>query len=783
MWSYSIPPRIIGPAASAPPAMVDSCEDGASAPRGAVAGSCDAQTISLCEVSGRAHRLLVIAPLCAGLAAGALGVVSHSVGALSWLEQRSVNARFALRGSVHPSSHVTIVGLDTESYRHLPLPPLPRTLDAELIENLTHAGARAIAFDFALERPSADVHADEDLVRALARAKRAVVSVTAIESGGRTAPLAGRVPFADVGSPPGVTVRPGVTLLELDSDGAVRRFPSGLGGVDSFALAAAQSYDPAVGGSVPAGALIDYPGPPGTVPALSFLEVLADRFDTSAVRGKVVVVGPTAPVLQDIHQTPVGAAMAGAEIQADAIATALDGFPLREVSALTTALVLLGLGLIVPLLAIVPRLAWRRRTGRGAGALAYLAPDTIAVLGIGAIAAIGWSAAAQIAFDDGAVLDYADGLLAIALATAAVWVLAEALDRRERRRLRRLFAASSPEVVAQVLQAPNDGAGVLTARSVIAGYRIEQEIGRGGMGVVYRASQLHLERPVALKLIRPEFAESATYRARFERESRAAAAVSHPNVIPVIDAGEDAGLLYLAMQFIDGIDLASVLKGSGCLDSRDAALLVHQIAGALDAAHARHLVHRDVKPANIVLRADDLSQALLTDFGLAKNVAATDQLTQLEGWAGTIDYLAPEQFGAGRVGHRTDIYALTAVLYHCLTGSVPFPREETLAKIAAHTNAPRPSATEIRPELPAEIDLVIACGMAISPSDRYPSAGALAANAGAVLGVPARSPAPFGPPYPDEDPTARMAPISGDAATVVPDLPDLRRDTGFHGPE
>lgn len=754
--------------------MVDSCEDSASALRGTAAGSCDAQTVSLCEVSGRAHRLLVVALLCAGLVAGALGIVSRSVGALSWLEQRSVNARFALRGSVHPSARVVIVGLDTESYRHLPLPPLPRTLDAELIENLNRAGARVIAFDFALERPSTDARADEDVVRALARAKRAVVSVTAIEPGGRTAPLAGRVPFATVG------VRPGVTLLELDSDGAVRRFPSGLGGVDSFALAAAQSYDPAVGGSVPAGALIDYPGPPGTVPALSFLEVLADRFNASAVRGKVVVVGPTAPVLQDIHQTPVGAAMAGAEIQADAIATALDGFPLREVSALTTALVLLGLGLIVPLLAIVPRLAWRRRTERGAGALANLAPDTIAVLGIGAIAAIGWSAAAQIAFDDGAVLDYADGLLAIAIATAAVWVLAEVLNRRERRRLRRLFAASSPEVVAQVLHAPNDGAGILTARSVIAGYRIEQEIGRGGMGVVYRASQLHLERPVALKLIRPELAESATYRARFERESRAAAAVSHPNVIPVVDAGEDAGLLYLAMQFIDGIDLASVLKGSGCLDSRDAALLVHQIAGALDAAHAQRLVHRDVKPANIVLRADDLSQALLTDFGLAKNVAATDQLTQLEGWAGTIDYLAPEQFGAGRVDHRTDIYALTAVLYHCLTGSVPFPREETLAKIAAHTNAPRPSATEIQPELPAEIDLVIVRGMAISPSDRYPSAGALAADAGAVLGVPARRPAPFEPSYAEEDPTTRMAPMSGDAATVVP---DLRRDACSHRPE
>jgi serine/threonine protein kinase/CHASE2 domain-containing sensor protein len=709
-------------------------------------------------VAGGAHRGLAIVLLCAGLLAGAIGLLSRSVGLLGWLEQRSVDARFALRGSVHPSDKVAIVALDTESYRHLPLPPLPRTLDAELIEKLNRAGARVIAFDFALERPSTDARADEDVIRALARAKRAVVSVTAIEPGARTSPLGGRVLFASVG------VRPGVTLLELDSDGAVRRFPSGLGGVDSFALAAAQSYSSAVGGSVPRGALIDYPGPPGSVPALSFVDVLAGRFDARAVRGKIVVVGPTAPVLQDVHQSPVGAAMSGPEIQADAIATALDGFPLRGVSALTTAVILLSLGLMVPMLAILPRWALRRSTGRGADALANLAPDTMVVLGIGLIVVVAWSLAAQLAFDDGAVLDYADGLLTVALATGGVWVLAEALDRRERRRLRMLFAASSPDVVAQVLHAPDGHARVLTARSVIAGYRIEQEIGRGGMGVVYRASQLHLERPVALKLIRPEFAQSSLYRARFERESRLAAAVSHPNVIPVIDAGDDAGLLYLAMQFISGINLASVLKGTGLLDPHDAALLLHQIAGALDAAHDQGLVHRDVKPANIVLRAEDPSHALLTDFGLAKNLATGDEVTQLEGWAGTIDYLAPEQLEGGQVDHRADIYALTAVLYHCLTGSVPFPREETFAKIAAHMNAPRPSATRIRPDLPAAIDLVIARGMAVSPADRHPSAGAVAADAGSVLGVPARRPA-LEPTVPPQG----VSRISEDAPTEVSD--------------
>lgn len=727
------------------------------------------RAVSLSPVIGRAHRLTA-ALLIAGLIAGGIGVLSYQLGALSWLEQRSVDARFAVRGSVHPSSHVAIVALDTYSYRHLPLPPLPRTLDAELVEHLTRAGARVIAFDFALERPSTDARADADLIRALARAQRAVVSVTAVEPGGGTAPLAGRVPFASVG------VRPGVTLLELDGDGVVRRFPSGLGGVDSFALAAARSYSRAVGANVPIGALIDYPGPPRSVRALSFLEVLRGRFDASAVRGKVVVVGPTAPVLQDIHATPVGAAMSGSEIQADAIATALDGFPLREAPALTTTLVLLGLGLIVPLLAILSRwIPYVLRGMRGgesaagaggapAGLLVRPGPDKVVVLGIGALVALGWSLATQLAFDRGAVLDYADGLLTIVLATAGVWMLAEALDRRERQRLRMLFAAAAPEVVERVLR-PSDGSGglppIVTAKSVIAGYRIEKEIGRGGMGVVYRASQLRLERPVALKLIRPELARSATYRARFERESRAAAAISHPNVIPVFDAGEDAGLLYLVMQLISGINLASVLKGSGCLDPRDAALLLYQIADALDTAHAQQLVHRDVKPANIVLRAEDPSCALLTDFGLAKRLTAeghppigyhappawdrapTGGHTPT-GWAGTIDYLAPEQLEGRAVDRRADVYALTAVLYHCLTGSVPFPceaalpSEEESAKIAAHLGASRPAVTKLCPELPAQIDFVIARGMAIPPSDRYPSAGALAAAAGVALGVPAR---------------------------------------------
>jgi len=350
------------------------------------------------------------------------------------------------------------------------------------------------------------------------------------------------------------------------------------------------------------------------------------------------------------------------------------------------------------------------------------------------LAAAAWSAAAQVTFDSGTVLDYSDGLLTLAVGTVGAWMLAAVLDRRERQRLRLLFAANSPEVVEHVLREPLGRDGVLTASTVIAGYRIEEEVGHGGMGVVYRASQLRLERPVALKLIRSEYAQSPRYRARFERESRLAAAVAHPHVIPVLDAGEDAGLLYIAMQFIDGINLFQMVDGVGVLEPADAARLLEQIGGALDAAHGQRLVHRDVKPANIVVRVDDPRHAFLTDFGLAGQLDVTS--SHVDGPAGTIDYLSPEQIEGRTVDHRADVYALAAVLYFCLTGTAPFPREAAGATLWAHLNSARPAASALRPELPASIDRVIGRGMAITPADRHASAGALAVDACVALGLP-----------------------------------------------
>ena len=195
----------------------------------------------------------------------------------------------------------------------------------------------------------------------------------------------------------------------------------------------------------------------------------------------------------------------------------------------------------------------------------------------------------------------------------------------------------------------------LAQGSVVAGYRIEAVLGRGGMGVVYLATQLSLDRPVALKVIAPELAGDVTFRERFKRESRIAASIEHPNVIPVYEAGEGDGLLYLTMRYVEGTDLKALLEADGTIEPARAARLLAQVAAALAAAHRRDLMHRDVKPANVLVdRQDGREHAYLTDFGIARHVAATSALTQTGSVVGTIDYLAPERIieGGGRCARR-----------------------------------------------------------------------------------------------------------------------------------
>ena len=276
--------------------------------------------------------------------------------------------------------------------------------------------------------------------------------------------------------------------------------------------------------------------------------------------------------------------------------------------------------------------------------------------------------------------------------------------------------------------APGRGAD-LSSGERFAGYVIEGLAGRGGMGVVYRARQMRPSRIVALKVISPELAGDRGFRRRFTSESEIAASLEHSNVIPVYEVGEASGRLFIAMRFVQGTDLGRLIAAEGRVPPRRAVQILAQLTSALDAAHARALVHRDVKPANLLIAREGSSDHVyLTDFGLAK-FAVSGGLTRTGMFVGTIDYAAPEQFGGARVDARTDVYGAGCVLYNMLTGSVPFPREGDTAIMWAHISALPPSVRAAVPTLPGEFDAVIARAMAKDPGERYPSAGDLGRDA------------------------------------------------------
>jgi serine/threonine-protein kinase len=253
-----------------------------------------------------------------------------------------------------------------------------------------------------------------------------------------------------------------------------------------------------------------------------------------------------------------------------------------------------------------------------------------------------------------------------------------------------------------------------------AGCRIEAVAGRGGMGVVYRATELSLGRPVALKLLAPDRARDAEFRERFQRESRMAAAIDHPNVVPVYAAGEHDGSLYLVMRYVGGTDLHHLLREKGRLDPELATELVAQLASALDAAHAAGLVHRDVKPANVLLAGD---HAYLSDFGLTRLAGSDTSLTGSGQWIGTVEYCSPEQLRGGRTDARADVYSLGCVLFAALTGRPPFSEGTVPATMLAHLNDRPPMPSEYG--APREFDRVIARALVKDPEDRYPSTGDL----------------------------------------------------------
>ncbi len=266
----------------------------------------------------------------------------------------------------------------------------------------------------------------------------------------------------------------------------------------------------------------------------------------------------------------------------------------------------------------------------------------------------------------------------------------------------------------------------LQTGTTFAGYHIEAEIGRGGMGVVYRARDLSLERPVALKLIAPELASDEGFRKRFLKESRLAASLDHPHVLPVFAAGEEAGQLYLATRYVEGEDLKTLLRREHKLSPERALRICGQVAEALDAAHRRGLVHRDVKPANVLL--DESGEAYLADFGLTKQVGgASTETGQL---VGTLDYLAPEQIRGEEVDGRTDEYALACVLYECLDGQAPFHRSTEAELLWAHMQEPAPALAAY-----PSLDPIFARALAKEKKDRYESPAAFCEAAALALGL------------------------------------------------
>jgi serine/threonine-protein kinase len=281
--------------------------------------------------------------------------------------------------------------------------------------------------------------------------------------------------------------------------------------------------------------------------------------------------------------------------------------------------------------------------------------------------------------------------------------------------------------------------GAFAPGAQIGGYEIAEQIGQGGMAVVYRARDIRLGRWVALKVLAPEFAGDDAFRQRFIRESRAAAAVDHPHIIPIFEAGEASGALFIAMRYVSGRDVRGLLDAEGALPAGRAIAIVAQVASALDAAHGAGLVHRDDKPANFLLgepRASGAAEHVyLSDFGLSKQSLPSSGLTLTGQFLGTLDYVAPEQIEGGPVDGRADVYSLACTAFELLSGAPPFRRDQGLAVLWAQISAPPPALTSRRPDLPPVIDQVMTKAMAKAPDDRYQTCGAFAAALQAASGL------------------------------------------------
>jgi serine/threonine protein kinase len=267
---------------------------------------------------------------------------------------------------------------------------------------------------------------------------------------------------------------------------------------------------------------------------------------------------------------------------------------------------------------------------------------------------------------------------------------------------------------------------MLAPGSTFAGYEVESVVGAGGIGILYRARQLRLDRPVALKLVEPDVARDPVVRERLRREARMVAALDHPNVVPLYEAGEEGGTVYVVTRWVEGTELGTLILERGPLEPARAARIVAQIAAALATAHAKGLVHRDVKPSNVILTRED--HVYLTDFGLAKRAATAPGLTAVDQMRGTVDYVAPELIEGSEPDARSDVYSLGCVLFEMLTGEPPFAGQRGgMAKMWAQVNAEPPSVRERRGDVPPALEQAMRRAMA-KPPEMRPTAAALRAD-------------------------------------------------------
>ena len=615
------------------------------------------------------------------------------------VERFALDVRYEVRGSHAPSSAVAVVAIDDTSYRTAETgPPMPRRKQAEVVSRLTRAGAAVIAYNLALTtRTEDDAGADEAVVAALRDAPAAVVSVIDYDRQGRPLDaLAGSASFTK-------TVRPGSTRRHFeDRGGSWVRFLPPLGAMHGFATVAAGQYRGTEPVSIPSGALIDFAGPAGTYDRIPFWRVLGLRDLASRVRGKVVVVADTSTAGVRLQPVPMGGVMAPGELQANAIATAIDGFPLRQVSPLAGAMTTVGLALLGALSLVAGRMRRHERP------LMSSSPATVAVCGLVLIA--GWLVAAQVLFNGGTVVEFVSGLVALAGAVGLAALVAVIGQRRELRDLQSRVA---------------HGDDSLAGLEVFGNYRLLQQLtdpgGKpvGSMGTVWKARHKQHGRIVALKCIDTRFGDDAALRARFVEEARAAVRIEDNHLVPVHTMRIDGDVMFIEMRLLTGGTLASRLRAP-VGDLVGIAEILLRVARALDALHEAGYVHADVKPENVLFDEADLDHPYLADFGLAVRIGSPVTL-----WGrgiGTPEYSAPEQTAGLPVDRRADVYALAVMAFEALTGTRPFSADDRSALADLHRGAPRPSAHGRNPRLPIELDEVLQEALQPDPEDRYAGA-------------------------------------------------------------